>query len=169
MCATIHQRFWNKVIIKSKSDCWEWQGYTTNSGYGSITILGKTYTAHRLGYQLFYDLIIPADKVACHTCDNRSCVNPHHIFIGTPLDNVKDKMAKNRQAQGVHHMLATIGISKKSSKTGITGVWLCKKNGKYESQLTFKGKKVFWGYFDTIEDASAAYQDALQKIRNSGY
>ena len=85
----INNRFWNNILKKAK--CWEWQGLKFPSGYGRI---GQKY-AHRFSYELYYDKI-PKGMCVCHTCDNPSCVNPEHLWIGTRADNNRDRVKKGR-------------------------------------------------------------------------
>lgn len=94
-------RFWAKV---EKTDgCWIWRGYKNSRGYGAFSFRYKengikkfaSYRAHRIAYELLIGEIADG-YVACHKCDNPSCVNPDHIFIGTSLDNYRDCMSKGR-------------------------------------------------------------------------
>ena len=95
--SNIISRFWSKV---NKTDsCWLWTAGTERRGYGHYWLNGKTIKAHRYSYSLTNGPI-PSNMVICHTCDNPSCVNPDHLFLGTTLDNIQDRQSKNRQAKG---------------------------------------------------------------------
>lgn len=91
-------RFWKKVDIKSQNECWNWIGYKNKHGYGVMAINrdGKALVyAHRLSWIINKKTEI--DKLCiCHKCDNPSCVNPNHLFIGTQKDNVTDMFKKKR-------------------------------------------------------------------------
>jgi len=87
-------RFWSKVDVKGNLDeCWEWQ--THKKWYGIFRIKNKCFGSHRIAYTLYYGQI-PEKMFICHKCDNPSCVNPHHLFLGTQKDNIIDCSNKNR-------------------------------------------------------------------------
>jgi len=91
---TILEKFNEKYDIDS-TGCWIWNGSKNTDGYGQIGFNYKQYLAHRLAYELFKD-IIPERLFVCHECDNPSCVNPEHLFLGTHQDNMDDMVAKGR-------------------------------------------------------------------------
>ena len=82
--------------IDKTDDCWEWKGWKDKDGYGGLSYKGVTYKAHRVSYEL-YSGIAPGDKCVCHSCDNPSCVNPDHLWLGTQKENVHDMIAKGRR------------------------------------------------------------------------
>lgn len=82
--------------VKRTDGCWLWIGATDSSGYGHLTDRRKTISVHRISYFLHEG--DPGDMQVLHTCDNPICCNPEHLFLGTNLDNMKDRQAKGRYA-----------------------------------------------------------------------
>ena len=98
---TIKDRFWEKVDKKGEDGCWEWLGCCHHQwGYGSLNVGGKYMAAHRYSWELYFGKI-PEGWLICHKCDNPSCVNPEHLFLGTNKDNSDDKIKKGRNASSV--------------------------------------------------------------------
>jgi len=97
---------WSKVDKRNEDECWEWKGYKNKEGYGRAWINDKGYYAHRVIYSLAYPNTISLNApkstddtgFLLHTCDNPSCCNPKHLFIGSHWDNMADKVAKGRSA-----------------------------------------------------------------------
>jgi len=93
----VSERFWAKVEKLGANECWVWKG-ATRRGYGVIRLGGvgsQIIGAHRVAYEL---MVGPIPETICvlHYCDNRSCVNPGHLWLGTKLDNASDREAKGR-------------------------------------------------------------------------
>ncbi|MFC0683049.1 HNH endonuclease signature motif containing protein [Novosphingobium clariflavum] len=96
---------WNRVPPLSRYEvevatgCWIWRGCIQPHGYGHIQINKVRYLAHRYFWMCMKGPI-PEGMLLCHHCDNRRCVNPSHIFVGTALDNARDMVAKDRGRKG---------------------------------------------------------------------
>lgn len=94
---TLREVFDTKI---DKTDyCWWWMGSKQSQGYGDFRYEGKRYVAHRLSYELTYGPF-PKELSVLHRCDNPSCVRPEHLFLGTQLDNMRDRMHKGRWKGG---------------------------------------------------------------------
>jgi hypothetical protein len=138
--------FWLKVK-KSPNGCWEWMASFTKNGYGRFQINPRTYKAHRISYLITHGHL-PDDLCICHKCDNKKCVNPSHLFLGTSKENTQDMISKGRLNRS------------RGEKRGIS---YRKESGKWRARYMRNYKNILVGEFDTHEQASLA----LQKARSS--
>lgn len=90
----MRERLMERVVFGA-TDCWHWMGARNAFGYGRMTHEGRLQVAHRLSWTEANGPI-PDGLYALHKCDNPSCINPDHLFLGTYSDNLRDAWAKGR-------------------------------------------------------------------------
>ena len=95
MKTSIVDRFNNKFIPEPMSGCWLWLDTPNTHGYGRMKVAGRFRLAHRISYEI-HKGDIPQDLCVRHNCDNRLCVNPEHLLVGTNSDNVADRVRRGR-------------------------------------------------------------------------
>lgn len=117
--------------IDPKTGCWNWKKARDGSGYGSVFVDGKPMKAHRFSYLKSYGKI-PNKMYICHRCDNPACVNPLHLFLGTPRDNLRDCAQKGRIYLQKHPEKSCFGKKWWIDKYQIKG------EKKYNAKLTTK-------------------------------
>jgi RNA polymerase subunit RPABC4/transcription elongation factor Spt4 len=102
-----------RIRINKTTGCHEWQKGLDGNGYGKMYVEGRTRAAHRVSYEVFTGPI-PQGSMVLHSCDNRKCVNPQHLWLGNAADNMRDKAEKGR---GVWDQGTDIWNSKIDNKT----------------------------------------------------
>lgn len=91
---SVIEKLLSKAAVQ-ENGCWLFLGAWNKDGYGNVTYMGRTFSAHRLAYELLVN-VIPRGISVLHHCDNRACINPDHLFLGTQDDNVQDMISKGR-------------------------------------------------------------------------
>ena len=108
----IEERFWEKVEKRHKNECWLWRDKPHGFGYGRFGIWnghkGQMVLAHRMSYELARGTI-KAGQFVLHRCDNPQCVNPHHLYLGTQADNMRDMYSKGRYGKRTKDFPITCG------------------------------------------------------------
>lgn len=155
-------RFWDKAKVGNPDECWNWKGYTNRYGYYVIRVYrqnnkGKNYNfeAHRIAY-LLSNGSLPTDLLVCHQCDNRLCVNPKHLFLGTYQDNSSDMVKKKRQVIGQQVKGAKLSPEevqeiRRMLKIGKTKTQIAKMFGVNDGTISFIEKGQTWKHVPTTD------------------
>lgn len=139
--ASLQDSFWERA---TKTDtCWVWTGPPNKYGYGSVYYKGTHYKAHRIAYALHFGSVTK-DMLVRHTCDNRLCVNPKHLVLGSHLDNAQDRERRGRN--GAPKGSAS-HLTKLTEKDVLVIRWLKKQNISLVSiaKLYHVSKGCIWG------------------------
>lgn len=129
-------------------DCMEWTGAIESYGYGIVHIDGIKKRAHRVSYTMRYGEFSD-ELLVCHTCDNRKCVNPEHLFLGTQQDNLSDMAAKGRSTLGSRHPQSVLNESdvveiRKLIKEGTPSVEIARKYGVTRGPISAIKRGLTW-------------------------
>ncbi len=141
--------FWTRVEKgEDLLSCWEWIGCLGLDGYGKVQDDGKTKRAHRYSWALRYGTI-PKGKLVCHSCDNPKCVNPAHLFLGTPADNSRDMVRKSRQAKGERNGMSKLTTAKvleikKLLSVDHTHINIAKRFGVHQTLISLIKRGLAW-------------------------
>ena len=95
------------ALVETGGECWVWQGPPDRTGYGRIKDILRTPLAHRVSYAMLKGAI-PNGLDVLHTCDVRLCVAPHHLYLGTDVENSRDRVQRERQSRGEGHSRAKL-------------------------------------------------------------
>lgn len=170
----LEHRFWRHVDKRGPDECWQWTAGASNRGYGGMSRrIGpgrwSRQLAHRLSWE-FHFASPPGEKLVCHRCDNRLCVNPAHLFLGTNADNMADAKHKGRIRSGEHHGLAKLTaeqvreIRRARSESTVSQRELGLRFGVSESQVSRIVRRTDWK-FTNNDTAETAEQHADRIIK----
>ncbi len=148
------QRFWAKVNTGQPKECWLWTGSKTKTGVGNFYGDGihRTVAAHRFAFQIKHGPI-PSGAFVCHTCDNPSCCNPSHLFLGDAADNAHDMISKGRKAVYV----------KESYLAALVAVAEAAKNYRI-SKLAYLARESSSGLCDVMNNCEDILNQALANL-----
>lgn len=146
------ERFDAKVDRRGPDECWPWRGSLNVDGYGSFKINGTKHNAHRAAYFFAHGEMPDRKFDVCHSCDNPSCVNINHLFLGTRLDNVGDMDRKGRRASTKGELHARVKLTEsdvlliRSLRGKVGQRQLARRYGVTKTAIALAQNGVNWGH-----------------------
>lgn len=142
--ASIIARLMNRVKVNPETECWEWQK-PNSQGYANITVKGRVVRAHRVAAALYSGFDLASPLYICHSCDNRRCCNPKHLFPGTASQNMQDMASKGRR-RGIKLRVVDIPTIRERRQAGETLEAIGKDYGLTKQQVRNVATGYSWGW-----------------------
>ena len=143
-------RFWAHVFKTNK--CWLWTSAVSTKGYGSFRLNGRTLKSNRVAWAIHHGSD-PGDLFVCHTCDNRACVRPEHLFLGSNADNIKDMWDKGRRSRRLGESAFNVKLTedgvreiRKLKAAGVHAKVIAKRFGIIRTHVYDIVNRVAWGH-----------------------
>lgn len=139
---------WKRVQVGGSDECWPFMGVPNTYGYGQFRVQGKQQLAHRLVFALSTGTE-PGAKFVCHSCDNRLCCNPAHLFLGTAKENYEDAKAKRRHTHGERSGTAKLSAAdvrevRRLATTGESYAEIARRFGVTAENISFICQRRTW-------------------------
>lgn len=148
--AALYRRGWVVATrVPNLGPCWEWAGTVMKNGYGYCHADNKLYRAHRVAYEVFVGPI-PDGLVVRHRCNNRRCVRPEHLLVGTQQENLDDMKQAKRSAAGSRNARAiltdaqVIEIRRAYAEDGATYKQLAARFGRHWRTISLIIRRISW-------------------------
>jgi len=151
---SLGDRLWHQSETGDPDECWIWVGHISQDGYGQIGVNNEICRSHRVAYRL--DNGEPAENFVCHHCDEPLCVNPNHLYDGTPKENQEDAVERGRIANGTEQHDAELcesqvkEILKKYNSTDKTQKELGEEYGVSRQTVSKITRRITWKHV-TVE------------------
>ena len=156
---TPEERFFRQIEYEPNSGCWLWSG-TLRHGYGSLKIGNDVFSAHRFSWEMLHGPIPEYDSYhglcVLHRCDTRPCCNPEHLYLGTPLQNARDAVDRNRLRPRLgernHAAILTseqvTQIRKMLAEKRLTQTQIGREFGVSQATISVINTRKIWGWLD---------------------
>jgi hypothetical protein len=155
------KRFWSKVGKGEPGECWEWQAYRNEDGYGQFGYNGRVELAHRVSLKIAGGVV--GDAYVLHHCDNPACVNPGHLYLGDQSDNMQDREERSdyEHPRGEEHPRSSLSdddvavIKWQLENTDMIQKEIAEDHGVSREAIGEISRGATWGHVEAAEEVDA--------------